>query len=342
MSEQLPSSTTHDAAEQLQRQEDSSAHVTDVDVPTHHEGSVEEAPQEAQEEEKPTSLIDRFNAGIEAFYLALANASVGAGDDLSVSEALNALQISLDRIRESGDEQFVQQVPALEEMLRDCRSKCVRHVRTQHGDVLRNVISQTRRRLQEKVAGMASDQLHQQRHVQLLVQLLGENSNIVNDVCANGWDLAIVQQVCQPFHELVSEVSVEILEKFRNDKNLTAWENRARAIHMNTLEDRGGGGSGSGTPSKLDGKGLDVQAMDFLLDQMAYMLQLVYRYQEFYHKYTQLDANNDHLRRWHELRGSYVSMEDTYLMTACFAALRERSGLEVEEGIVVLAGGEDW
>lgn len=328
----------------MQQQEDSNARVTvAVDAPTYGDAPVEEPPQ--AESSPPASLIDQFNAGIEAFYLALANASAGAGDDASVSDALNALQASLDRIRESGEEQFVQQVPALEEMVRDCRSKCVRHVRTQHGDVLRNVISQTRRRLQEKSAGMASDQLHQQRHVQLLVQLLGENSNIVNDVCANGWDLAIVQQVCQPFHELVSEVSVEILEKFRNDKNLTAWENRARAIHANSLDERGSGGggaSGSATPSKLDGKGLDVQAMDFLLDQMAYMLQLVYRYQEFYHNYTQLEANNDHLRRWHELRGSYVSMEDTYLMTACFAALRERSGLEVEEGIVVLAGGEDW
>lgn len=289
------------------------------------------------------SLVDEFSKGIEAFYLALASApsSSSSSSDMAVSAAVRALQQTLDRIREAGEEA---QVPALEEMLRDCRAKCVRHVRLQHGDALRSVISQTRRRLQEKVAGKASDQLHQQRHVQLLVQLLGENSNIVSSVCASGWEAAIVQQVCQPFHELVSEVSVEILEKFRSDKNLSAWENRARAIHTNISDESSGsaGAAGAGTPSKLDGKGIDVQAMDFLLDQMAYMLQLVYRYQEFFHNYTQLDASNNHLRRWQELRGSYVSMEDTYLMTACFAALRESSSLEVEEGIMVLSGGEDW
>ena len=131
------------------------------------ETPADENKQENGDSAEPLNPIDKFNENIQGFYFSLVE-----GDDYVVRQNFSILQASLEAIITEGH--HTAEVPALEEMLRDCRSKCVRQIRGAYGDAIRALISQTRRKLQEKSAGITSEQVQQQRHVQLLVNLLGE------------------------------------------------------------------------------------------------------------------------------------------------------------------------
>jgi hypothetical protein len=287
--------------------------------------------------------MDLIGPKVERFYLALSQQV--ANPEQQIEDIVNSM-----RAIENHEPvtQALESDEVIAEMVRDCQKKCAQVLRAPFADSIRNVIAATRKRLATKAAldSEASYQ-HNQRHLNLLIEILGTWSNIVAQTCEFGFSRSLTRQILSPLYTRILEAALECFVTFKRDKELEQWG--TRLLNENTE--------------------YNVASLDSLVSQVAAFRSMVhqhysYLYSCFHPSKTGSDrfepplnstagvnnsavlenmliVSNEELLQWRELDAQYVTMEFGFLQRATQKALSERALIEVETGVYIPQCVED-
>ena len=279
---------------------------------------------------------DDGSAAMEAFYVSLhalsthaqqSSSSSGSDSGFAFLEQLaRALEMLEDRLASEGANADV-----YEEVVEGCRSKVVNAVSGMFANDVRNLVTVSRKRLISKAALSveAAGNAHNQRHINTLIELLGQWSNIVADLrgaltaggrrADHASAAKLLKAIVAPFHLRVIEVAFDCFEQFKADKSVHAWQEKLLTHEI--------GGSDK----------YNISSLDYILSQMAAMRDVVDRYYEFIGEVlnegsAEVVAAGVERSRWRELDAIYIALECGYISYATDEALRERALLETETG----------
>ncbi|CAN0199158.1 unnamed protein product, partial [Phaeothamnion confervicola] len=180
-----------------------------------------------------------------------------------------------------------------------------------------------------------------QPHVTALAAVLGAASKCMAKLARAGLDPDATAAPAALLHGDCLAQAAKVLDWFDNDSTLSRWQEQASAIaHGGKLEDIDGDGVGGAGEGK---SGVDVQGMDFIVDELAFISQLCQRYLDFSSEDmgVQTDSGSDFLARSQRLEGVYVQLEDAYCLASVAEAVRIAEPIEVADGICVSSMVED-
>lgn len=267
---------------------------------------------------------------VEGFYLSLASISAERdGPDLyQVAECLQHVE-EHQPISPLGENSQV-----VDEIVVDCRKKAVQCIRNAYTQQVQNMIVSCRKRLITKINRNASDEdakNHGSRHFNLLKELLGRWSNIMNEISSLGLSMETIHAVLKPLHSRIIDCSVDCMQQFQKDKNLENWHQRV--LNASRYEDRSDGDGSLKTELPFS-----ILTLDNLVAQVAAMREIVGTYyafldNQFSSEVTLYDASE--LNQWRELDVMYMSLEAGYLTHAVADATSETALVEVQTGVLV-------
>ena len=248
---------------------------------------------------------------LQEFYLALND---GAKD--RAIETLDQLECITADIE--GDE-------VVREITQDCRKKVGQLLRAAHVSGVQQLLTFSRKRLHTKASlEPGNNQQHAQRHLNTLIELLGEWSNIVNDLSGLNISSETLTLTIDPLHARVAEMSIDCFKQFNEDKNLANWQARIRrCVSENQV--------------------LNISALDQIIGQLAGMRAVVAQYQLFLSTRCDFQSLVNHdMVEWREVDGSYIALEYGYMLGAMREATNVNSLLELQDGrIYALQSVED-
>lgn len=245
--------------------------------------------------------------------------SLNSRDEEKALKYLEELEL-LECVENRGDSQEV-----LAEIVLDCRKKVASLIRSRCGTFVQQLLSKCRKQLYSKVSvGSDSSHTHSQRHLNTLVELLGEWSNIVLELSQLNTSAETLTILIDPLHARISELSIECFHQFNTDKNLTSWQSRIRRC---VGEDQS----------------LNIGALDQIIGQLAGMRAVIAQYQTFLSLRCAFeDLSNHEMGEWREADGTYIALEYGYMLGAMREATKVSGILELQEGkIFALQSVED-
>eukprot|EP00428_Durinskia_dybowskii_P063384 CAMPEP_0170377352 /NCGR_PEP_ID=MMETSP0117_2-20130122/12228_1 /TAXON_ID=400756 /ORGANISM="Durinskia baltica, Strain CSIRO CS-38" /LENGTH=529 /DNA_ID=CAMNT_0010632647 /DNA_START=310 /DNA_END=1896 /DNA_ORIENTATION=+ len=234
-----------------------------------------------------------------------------------------------------------ERLEVIHEIILDCRKKTAQLFRAPLAETVQNVVAALRKRLVAKTALISeSPYMHNQRHLFVLIELLGSWSNIVFLCCRYGFSRPINKLILSPIYERVVEAALECFKTFKRDKELDQWISR--------LLD--------------DNSFCNVASLDSIVAQIASMKALVHQHYVFHYNVFHEDIDNyspldgvargtlgsmlvvtqEELLQWRELDTLYVAMEFGFLQRATQHALLEVQLLEVEANVIIPQSIEDY
>jgi len=244
---------------------------------------------------------------LQAFYLALND-----GSTERAIECLGKLEnITNTECGPGGDEQV------LVEITKDCRKKMGHLLRSGYVGSVQQLLTLSRKRLHMKATlGSGPSTQHAQRHLNTLIELLGEWSNVVNDLSDLDISSETLTVAIDPLHARVVEMSIDCFKQFIDDKGLADWQTRIRRC---VAEDQI----------------LNISALDQIIGQLAGMRSVVAQYQRFLSNYCVFtNLTNHDMTEWREADGVYIALEYGYMLGAMREATTVTSLLELQDGSV--------
>ena len=259
-----------------------------------------------------------FGSQLEDFYMHLRD-----GNPNELGRAMGALEYTAQAAEEQGN---ASGHSAILDIVVDCQKKCAQSLRSKVADKVSTLLASTRKKIRAKAAlDSDSSSLHNQRHKQHILELLGNWSDIIANVVQGGFSAKITSLVIVPFHLRVMEVAFECFEQFKSDKNIANWLSRVQNPEIE----------------------LNLVALDAVLVQLAGMRELTAQYHAFLtDNCSIIDLPNESFDPWKELDVIYCALDNAYNgMAVCEAIKDAKKGLllciEDVRPVYVLQGVED-
>lgn len=282
---------------------------------------------------------------LEIFYLRL----MAAAEFLSPhSGKYDKIRSILDAMESISSHQIIERdgetLAVKEEILKDAQRKTSGVLRPYYVEIVNQLITSTTKRLRTKTALDGDNTNHSQRHIQLLLDLFGQWSNIIQEVGQQDLTKENIQYILTSLSSRVSSLAWDILTTFKQDKEINLWCDRMISWQND----------------------FNLHALDNLINQVTMMRSITNQYYQFLH---QLFANessiylfhseeiyqhplvqsleggsgmatmdlllisNDDRMRWRELDMIYTTLESGYMIHSTLIACRQATLLEVEEGV---------
>jgi len=128
----------------------------------------------------------------------------------------------------------------IKELILDCQSKCTQYFRAVYGEQIRNLIASSRKKIHSKAAiEIHASTQHHQRHIVILIDLLGSWSNMVLEMTNLGLSPKVRQMIALPLHGRIREMVLEIFKAFKEDKNLDQLQSRILSHQDQVLKLKG-------------------------------------------------------------------------------------------------------
>ena len=168
---------------------------------------------------------------------------------------------------------------------------------------------------------LEDSQQHGQRHMNILVELLGTWSNLISEIECLAITRETLVQIIALMHARVMEVSIEVYMRFKEDKHVLLW-------HQRVARETSGQQSESGSQ-------LSIVSLDAVLSQMSAVRSIVYQYFIYLEVVCGAFAMDSwgsvYAKVWKELDVDYTALEFGYMTKALNEALQEVGLLEVIE-----------
>ncbi|CAM9406742.1 unnamed protein product [Chrysoparadoxa australica] len=173
-------------------------------------------------------------------------------------------------------------------------------------------------------------------HVTALSVVTGEGGARISELFQAGlgeefWSAA------NGLHEDCSAAALDILQWFHHDSNLVKWQEAAAT----TVQSPPPSSSGSNPSQREEKAAIDVQGMDFVIDELAFLCQFTQRYSDFCVEDVGLGSSEELTSFMQQLVGVYVQLEDAYCLTSVGEAMRIAEPIEVADGVKVSSMVED-
>lgn len=260
-----------------------------------------------------------FGTQLQHFYIALRGSN-----PYDLADAMCVLEHTAYEADAAGSD--AELASTMQVVVADCRKKCAQVLRSKVADAVSSLLSTSRKKLRAKISlDSESSSLHNQRHLNCMLDLLGAWSDIVAGIVQSNVSYPVKSLVIAPFHNRVLEVSFECFEQFKSDKNISSWLQRV---------------------SDPDHE-LNLVNLDVILAQLAGMRELTMQYQSFLMESCALtDIPLSGFDLWKELDVVYCALDHSYNGAAMKEAIRDSRQsllLCVEDGrpVFVLQGVED-
>lgn len=263
---------------------------------------------------------DDFGTHLQDFYIALRG-----GDPYVLSDAMGSLEhvAANERTRVGLD---CSETLAMQDVVLDCQKKCAQALRSRVADNVSTLLAASRKKLRAKISkDMESSTLHNQRHINSMLELFGDWSDMVAGIVNGGLSDKVKSLVIVPFHVRVMEVSFECFEQFKSDKNISNWLKRV----SDPLEQ------------------MNLISLDLILVQLAGMRELTMQYQSFLIDTCGLvDLSLAEFDSWKELDIVYCALDYAYIGLAISEAVADSKKslllcVEDNRPVYVLQGVED-
>lgn len=151
-------------------------------------------------------------------------------------------------------------------------------------------------------------QLKSVKYLNLLVELLGETSNLITTVIKDISLTPLQYPIVLGINERAMETMILIIKSYSSDRNIDTWLHRIQRSES-----------------------LNLLTLDTIIQTIAQILNLISNYQTFLMKkfpnHTPLDSERNQIR---ELESNYISLEYGYLTSTLVEAMESQSLLEIE------------
>ena len=156
-------------------------------------------------------------------------------------------------------------------------------------------------------------------YLPLMIELLGQGSNIINDLLSEITYLPLQPPLILILHERIMDLLIIMIKAYAEDKNIESWLQRIQKMES-----------------------LNLLTLDTILQTITQILHLLSNYQMFllyrYAKYTLYEREKKVIR---ELEANYIALEYGYLTSTLSDALESTSWLEIEPNVYTAQSVED-
>lgn len=205
---------------------------------------------------------------MSAFYVALRE-----GDVHKISCSVVDLEVLLLHSSEM-------QLPVVKEIVIECRTKALPLIRSNYADVVRNILSNCRKKSSNRSNAAVEDgERAASRHVNALMNMLGSWSNIVHELQETGLSGNYIWTVIRIFHNRIAEASWLCFEQFLDDYHINS-------LLKSSIDTCAGGGI---SPK------ISLHELDSYISQIISMLVMINQYLEYILGVVELelDCNSD-------------------------------------------------
>lgn len=258
------------------------------------------------------------------------------------------------------------------ELIFDCRSKCTQYFRAVYGEQIRNLIASSRKKIHSKAAvEIHASSQHHQRHIVILIDLLGSWSNMILELSSFGLSPIVRQMIALPLHGRIREMVLEIFFAFKEDKNLDKLQSRILSHQDQMLKSKNDMNTATlNAPSSSYKIPVSFSTLDQILVQLTTIRETVNQYYSFLRahllapvsdiaEFLDVDIGSDGgsvaistetqvytiLNElnidWRESDAYYISLEYGYITEALVDALSCSSLLETENMTLIPQSIED-
>lgn len=163
-------------------------------------------------QEQPITLGEK----IEDFYLHLMDPKKDEDNLYRLSDSLYSLE-----------HHFVQQeqgenIELVREIVKDCHRKASSHIRSLYIEAINGLITSSRKKLKIKISLEQSQDL-QQKHLAIILELLGQWSNILANLIQYQFSKSFIQLSLASLYHRVLECVYDTYSTFVEDKDLSNW-----------------------------------------------------------------------------------------------------------------------
>lgn len=174
----------------------------------------------------------------------------------------------------------------LKELIDEIIKKEIQNIRGIYSDLIRLIITNYRKQLRNKILLISdSNNEHNQRYLNVLIELLGSWSNILSEILEYSLPNNILLNCINPFHLRIIEASFDCFEEFKIDKKLEIWSTKFLSYDSNGIQSIN--------------ETINLTALDQILSQLVSMRLVVGQYQVYLlegcfipEKYNEIDENN--------------------------------------------------
>jgi hypothetical protein len=180
-------------------------------------------------------------------------------------------------------------------------------------------------------------------HTTALASILGYTSKLLEAVKLSGLGADVEMTILEHLHEDCSEATVQVLTWLHEDCAIEWWRNQAEAALKKASKSPPPSSSGGLHSAPSPGASFDACGMDFLVDELAFVCQVVQCYLDFVmaRGIVQDVHSSDLFTRLQLCLGAYISLEDAYCILSVAEAMRIVEPIEVQDGVRVSSMVED-
>ena len=187
----------------------------------------------------------------------------------------------------------------IDEIKRDCQIKAAQFYRASLGDSIRTLITTNRKKMSIKPSAADSSGTYNQRHLLALIDLLGNWSNYISDLTSLGLSLSIIRIIVLQLHIRIKEMTIEIFNQFKQDKNLIILQNKLLSYQNNVSTSSSSSSSHTRPPATTNTTAtptsnistsqlidfsslpISINQLDNILCQLVSLRETIYHYYKF-------------------------------------------------------------
>ncbi|RYG92453.1 hypothetical protein EON65_59190, partial [archaeon] len=286
---------------------------------------------------------------LEVFYIQLVTVQSKIENGFSgeqISQLLQSVKDLDDYVLSPNDGETPQ---VKDEIVRDAKKKVAQVIRPYYIDTVNQLITSSTKRLRAKTA-LDSSIDHSQRHIYILLELLGTWSNIIAEILAVNFDKEQVLFLLSSLSQRVHSLAYDCYLTFKSDKDLEGWCSKCADINNN----------------------INILALDQLIQQLLQIKHIVTTYYAFLahtcvayaqppppinpnspmllhylHQHKSLQADYlflitaEETRLWREINSFYVLLEAAYLAHSVLEACSDSSYSQIEPQVFLPQYQED-